>query len=39
MAFGSFNGKGGPAPMADINVIPLVDIAARMLSSALNLRD
>jgi biopolymer transport protein ExbD len=31
MAFGSFNGKGGPAPMADINVIPLVDIMLVLL--------
>jgi heat-inducible transcriptional repressor len=29
----------GPTRMAYERVIPLVDIAARMLSSALNLRD
>ena len=31
MAFGSFNGNRGSAPMAEINVIPLVDIMLVLL--------
>ena len=31
MAFGSFNSKSNSAPMAEINVIPLVDIMLVLL--------
>jgi biopolymer transport protein ExbD len=31
MAIGSFNGRGQPTPMADMNVVPLVDVMLVLL--------
>ena len=31
MAFASFNGKGGSAPMSDINMVPLIDVMLVLL--------
>jgi biopolymer transport protein ExbD len=31
MAFASFDGKGGSAPMSDINMVPLIDVMLVLL--------
>ena len=31
MAFASFDGKGGRAPMSDINMVPLIDVMLVLL--------